>query len=88
MLTNYVKDKENMIIVDYYTDDGFTGTNFNRPGFKQLFSDIVSVRVNVIIVNDLYRLGRNYLEVGNYIDKIFPIYNIRIISVNDNSILF
>lgn len=84
MLTSFVSEKDDMIIIDYYVDDGYTGTNFNRPGFKEMFNDVVNGRINTILVKDLSRLGRNYIEVGKYIDEIFPIYNLRIISINDN----
>ena len=84
MITSYVTELQNCEIVNYYVDDGFTGTDFNRPGFKSLFKDIVNGQVNMIVVKDLSRLGRNYTEVGNYIGTIFPLYNVRFISINDN----
>ncbi|MCI8460645.1 MAG: recombinase family protein, partial [Bacilli bacterium] len=84
MLSSFVDGNKDMIVFDYYTDDGYTGTNFNRPGFKQMFNDVINGNVNAILVKDLSRLGRNYLEVGKYIEEIFPIYNLRIISINDN----
>jgi len=84
MLSSFVDGNKDMIVFDCYTDDGYTGTNFNRPGFKQMFNDVINGNVNAILVKDLSRLGRNYLEVGKYIEEIFPIYNLRIISINDN----
>lgn len=84
MLSSFVDGNKDMIVFDYYTDDGYTGTNFNRPGFKKMFNDVINGNVNAILVKDLSRLGRNYLEVGKYIEEIFPIYNLRIISINDN----
>lgn len=83
IISNYLKSEDNLNIIDYYTDDGFSGTSFNRPGFKRLFSDITTGKVNTIIVKDLSRFGRNYLEVGNYLEHIFPMYNIRFIAIND-----
>ena len=71
-------------LVDIYKDDGFTGTNFERPGFKQMLDDIEKGLVNLVITKDLSRLGRDYIETGNYIEKIFPSKNIRYIAVNDN----
>ena len=71
-------------LVDIYKDDGFTGTNFERPGFKQMLEDIEKGLVNLVITKDLSRLGRDYIETGNYIEKIFPSKNIRYIAVNDN----
>ena len=78
------KLSENIEIVDYYVDDGYTGTNFNRPSFKRLMNDVLSGKINGIIVKDLSRLGRNHLEVGKYIEEIFPLHSIRIIAVNDD----
>ena len=84
MINSYISKEDNMTIVDYYIDDGYTGTDFNRPAFQEMMRDIVDGRINTIIVKDLSRLGRNYVEVGKYIEEIFPIYNIRIIAINDN----
>lgn len=71
-------------IVDTYIDDGWSGTNFNRPGVQRLLEDAKNGRINVIIVKDLSRFGRNYIEVGQYTDYIFPMYNIRFIALGDN----
>ncbi|MBO5095271.1 MAG: recombinase family protein [Bacilli bacterium] len=84
MINNFISKENNMTIVDYYVDDGYTGTTFDRPGFQEMMKDISDGRINTIIVKDLSRLGRNSLEVGKYIEEIFPIYNIRIIAINDN----
>ncbi len=69
---------------DTYIDDGYTGTDFNRPGFQRMLEDMKNGIIECIIVKDLSRLGRNYIEVGNYIEQIFPIFNIRFIAINDN----
>ena len=71
-------------IIDEYIDDGWSGTNFQRPGVQRLLEDAKSGRINVIIVKDLSRFGRNYIEVGQYTDYIFPMYNIRFIALGDN----
>ena len=84
LINNYISKEDNMKIIDYYVDDGYTGTDFNRPAFQEMMNDIKEKRINTIIVKDLSRLGRNHLEVGRYIEDIFPIYNIRIIAINDN----
>ena len=65
-------------------DDGYSGTNFERPGFQKLLKMVRAGVARVILVKDLSRLGRNYLEVGYYLEYIFPYYNVRIIAVNDN----
>lgn len=67
----------------YYVDDGYTGTNFNRPGFQQLIDDIEIGLVSAVMVKDLSRLGRDYVSVGNYTDSYFSEHNVRFIAVND-----
>ena len=84
MLTEYVNNLPNAIIVDYYVDDGYSGTTFDRPSFQEMFSDVVSGRINAIIVKDLSRLGRNYIEIGKYLEQIFPQYDLRVIAINDD----
>lgn len=64
-------------------DDGFTGSNFERPSFKKMLEDVKAGRTNCIIVKDMSRLGRDYLGVGYYTDTFFPEHNIRFIAVND-----
>ncbi len=68
----------------YYVDDGYTGTNFNRPGFQQMLSDIEMGFVKAVMVKDLSRLGRDYVSVGNYTDSYFPDHGVRFIAVNDS----
>ena len=72
------------ILVDIYKDDGYTGTNFDRPDFKRMLDDIDKGLINLVITKDLSRLGRDYIETGRYIEKVFPSKNIRYIAVNDN----
>lgn len=71
-------------VVDEYIDDGWSGTNFDRPEVKRLLQDAQSGKIDTIIVKDLSRFGRNYIQVGQYIDYIFPAYGIRFIAINDN----
>lgn len=66
-----------------FIDDGYTGTNFNRPGFQKLLFEIMKGRVRTLIIKDLSRLGRDYLDVGYYLERIFPLYKVRVILVND-----
>lgn len=75
--------KENIDIVDVYTDYEYSGTNFERPAFIKMMDDIRNRRINCIIIRDLSRLGREYLEMGRLIDKVFPFLGVRFISVND-----
>lgn len=79
----YVEQNDDIVFVDEYIDDGWTGTNFDRPDFERMVSDIKNGAVNCIIVKDLSRLGRNYILVGQYLEMIFPLLNIRFISVVD-----
>ena len=67
----------------FYVDDGYTGTNFNRPGFQAMLEDIEMGYVTTVMVKDLSRLGRDYVSVGHYTDNFFPEHNIRFIAVND-----
>lgn len=83
ILTKYVRE-QGWNLVDTYVDDGFSGTDFNRPSVQRLLSDAQTGRINLIICKDLSRFGRNYIEIGQYIDYIFPLHNIRFIALNDN----
>lgn len=67
----------------YYVDDGYTGTNFNRPSFQKMIEDIEMGYVTTVMVKDLSRLGRDYVSVGHYTDTYFPEHNVRFIAVND-----
>lgn len=73
-----------LVLYDVYTDLGKTGTNFERPGFERLMSDIRAGQINCIIVKDFSRFGRNYIETGDYLEKIFPFLKVRFISVCDH----
>ena len=84
MIDAFISKEKDMTIIDYYVDDGYSGTTFNRPSFQRMMKEIKDGTINTIIVKDLSRLGRNYLEVGKYIEEIFPIYNVRIIAIQDN----
>ncbi len=83
LLNEFVEEHEDLAVYDTYIDDGFTGTDFNRPSFQRLLEDMKCGNINCVIVKDLSRLGRNYIEVGNYIEQVFPLFNIRFIAVND-----
>lgn len=74
---------ENIEIVSIYTDYEYSGTNFDRPEFQQMMADIKGRKINCIIIRDLSRLGREYLEMGRLIDKVFPFLGVRFISVSD-----
>ena len=80
----YLSKYKDSKIYKEYIDDGYTGTDFNRPGFQQMIDDVNSKKINAIIVKDLSRLGRNYILVGNFFDNFVDAYNIRFISINDS----
>lgn len=83
LLRDYVKDKPYLQVVDEYYDDGVTGTKFDRPDFNRMIADMRAGKIDCIIVKDLSRLGRNYLEAGDYLEKIFPFFGIRFIAITD-----
>ena len=84
MLTEYVQNLgDEYKIIDIYIDPGYTGTNFNRPNFQRMIKDIQLSKVNMVITKDLSRLGRDYIETGEYIEKWFPENNVRYVSVTD-----
>lgn len=84
LLTQFAEQEEDIFIYDIYVDDGWSGTNFDRPSFSRMMDDIQLGKVNCVIVKDLSRFGRNYIDVGNYIEKTFPLMNIRFISLVDD----
>lgn len=68
---------------EFYVDDGFSGTTFNRPDFQRMLADVEAGKIGVVITKDLSRLGRNYLEAGRFIEMVFPEYGVRYIAIND-----
>ena len=83
ILERYVRE-QNWTLEKTYVDDGYSGTNFERPGFKQMLNDIENGKINCVITKDLSRLGRNYIQTGLYTDYFFPENKIRYIAINDN----
>jgi DNA invertase Pin-like site-specific DNA recombinase len=82
MVSEFAK-RHGIRLVEEYADDGYTGTNFNRPAFGRLMEDAQAGKVNCVIVKDLSRLGRNYIEMGRFISSVFPSLGIRLIAMND-----
>lgn len=83
-LMNYINHNEYLVFVDEYVDDGYSGGNFDRPGWKRLMKDVKNKKIDTIITKDLSRMGRDYIQMGNYIEKIFPENDIRYIAINDD----
>lgn len=84
MLEDYCKQHPEFQVVDHYSDDGYTGTNFNRPAFKRMLSDIENGKISCVIVKDLSRFGRDYIDMGHYLERYFPAHGVRFIAINDN----
>lgn len=84
MLLDYVVSRPYLMLVDTYMDNGYTGTDFSRPEFSRMMDDVKAGKINCIVVKDLSRLGRNYVEAGDYLEKVFPFLNVRFIAVNDH----
>ena len=84
IIARYLEQYPEISVYDTYIDNGATGTNFHRPGFQQMLSDIEAGHVNCVIVKDLSRLGRNTIDTGYYIEQYFRIRSIRFIAVNEN----
>ena len=83
-LEQYLVEHPELELVDYYQDDGYTGTNFDRPAFRRMEEDINQGKVNCVLVKDLSRFGRDYIEMGRYLEKVFPALGVRFIAVNDH----
>ena len=83
LLQKYAKEN-NLDIYGIYVDDGYSGTNFDRPDFQRMIKDIENKKVNMVIVKDSSRLGRDYIQFGEYIEKYFPRNNVRVVSILDN----
>ena len=83
LLKNFVRT-QGWKIKKKYKDDGYSGTNFDRPGFQEMISDIENKEINMVITKDLSRLGRDYIDTGYYIEKYFPSKGVRYIAITDN----
>ncbi len=84
LVRSYVRGHEDMELFDVYVDDGYSGANFDRPEFKRMMADIEAGNVNCVIVKDLSRLGRDYIEAGRLIQKTFPAFHVRFIAITDH----
>lgn len=82
-ILDFLKEN-NYTLYDEYVDDGYSGTNFNRPAFKRLITDIEQGKINMVVTKDMSRLGRDYIGFGDYVEKWFPEHNVRYIAITDN----
>lgn len=83
LIKHYLSDKPDILACEEYVDDGYSGVNFERPNFIRMMQAVDSGQINCIVVKDLSRFGRNFIETGRYIDQIFPALGIRFIAIND-----
>ena len=83
LVRDYIADRQDLRLYRLYIDNGATGTVFERPAFDEMMQDMKDGKINCIVVKDLSRLGRNYLEAGNYLEQIFPFFRVRFISITD-----
>ena len=81
IIDNYIEENKELEIVGEYADDGFTGTNFNRPGFQRMLKDIEEGKIDCIITKDLSRFGRDHIDTGYYLERYFPSNGIRYIAI-------
>lgn len=83
LIRDYMKKHPEFTLVKEYPDDGYSGVNFERPAFQEMMEDVKNHRINCIIVKDLSRFGRNYIETGKYLEQVFPFLGVRFIAIND-----
>ena len=84
LIEDYLKKHPEITLIQEFCDDGYTGANFDRPDFQRMMEQVKARKINCIIVKDLSRFGRDYIDSGKYIEKIFPALGIRFIAINDN----
>lgn len=84
LIEMYIKSQDDIRLHQFYIDDGYTGTNFDRPAFRQMIHDIEDGIIDCVIVKDLSRIGRNYIDTGQYLERFFPQHHVRFIAINDN----
>lgn len=84
IIQSFIDKHDDMVLQGEYLDDGYTGTNFERPGFKHLLEDSDAGIINCVVCKDLSRLGRNYVQTGLYLEQYFPLKGVRFIAINDN----
>ena len=83
LLERFLQERPEIAAHDFYIDDGWSGTDFERPAFQKMLADITAKKINCVIVKDLSRFGRNYVEAGKYLETVFPLFKVRFIAIND-----
>ena len=84
LILDFLKDKKDIEVVSVRVDDGYSGSNFERPAFQAMLEDIRRGIVDCVVVKDLSRFGREYIDSGKYIERLFPALGVRFIAINDN----
>ena len=84
LLRNYIAERPEFTFIDVFIDNGETGTNFERPAWNDLMRECRQGKINCIVIKDLSRLGRNYIETGDYLERILPMLGVRLIAINDS----
>lgn len=84
LILNFLKDKEDIEVVSVREDDGYSGATFERPAFQLMMQDVQNGLVDCIVVKDLSRFGREYIDAERYIERLFPAMGVRFIAINDN----
>lgn len=84
LIKNFLKDKKDIVVVSERVDDGYSGSNFERPAFQMMLEDIKKGVVDCVVVKDLSRFGREYIDAGKYIERLFPALGVRFIAINDH----
>ncbi len=84
LIQDYISKQPDMQLIDLFFDNGYSGTNFERPAFERMMEKVRTGKIDCIVVKDLSRFGRNYLETGNYLERIFPFLDVRFVAINDH----
>lgn len=84
LIEDYCARHPGFVLVEHYADDGYTGTTFKRPAFQRMLADIEAGKIDCVIVKDLSRFGRDYIDMGYYLERYFPSHRVRFIAINDN----
>ena len=79
IVLDYLKDKDDITVAEYYSDNGYTGMNYSRPDFQRMMNDLRSGKINCVIVKDISRLGRHFVMTSEFVEKIFPMMGIRLL---------
>ena len=83
-IKEYINHRDDLMLLDVFADKRCTGTNFDRPEFERLLKALQERKINCIVVKDFSRLGRNFVETGQYLEQVFPLFGVRFIAINDN----